>query len=226
MFFATASHDFRQRLHAVKLLSRSAMHDSYAMHQENEPLCRLVAAVDDVDHYITELLGFACLEAMIPSPERLPVNLQRVFHELDLNFDEVALVANVNLVIRVTDLVLHTDVSMLQRILENLLSNAIKFAQGRRVLMAARRRSGAVVIEIWDQGPGIVLNNQAAIFTPFYQSPGHEGRGGVGLGLAVVKRFVDCLGYEITVRSRIGHGTVMMVRVPASDVQKTIRDGD
>ena len=92
--------------------------------------------------------------------------------------------------------------------------------------MAARRRERAVAIEIWDQGPGILPDAQAAIFTPFYQSSvGHKGVGGVGLGLAVVKRFVDCMGYEIYVRSRVGHGTVMTVLVPADDVFE-LEDGE
>ena len=107
----------------------------------------------------------------------------------------------------------------MQRVLENLVSNAIKFSTNHRVLVAARRREGAVAIQIWDQGPGIVPEAQAAIFTPFYQSSvGRKGVEGVGLGLAVVKRFVDCLGYEIRVRSRVGRGTVMTVLVPENDV--------
>ena len=93
--------------------------------------------------------------------------------------------------------------------------------------MAARHRAGAVAIEIWDQGPGIPADDQAAIFTPFYRSSGGiKGVAGVGLGLAVVKRFADCLGYEMAVRSRSGRGTVMIVSVPAGDVRNAIHNRD
>ena len=227
MFYASASHDFRQRLHAVKLMSRSAVHDAGAVHQERAQLVRLADAVEDVDRYITQLLDFARLDAMAPNPERTVVSLQQVFQQLELSFEEVASAAGVRLTVRVTDVALHTDATMLQRVLENLLSNAIKFAQGRGVLMAARHRAGAVAIEIWDQGPGIPVDDQAAIFTPFYRSSGGiKGVAGVGLGLAVVKRFADCLGYEMAVRSRSGRGTVMIVSVPAGDVRNAIHNRD
>jgi signal transduction histidine kinase len=220
MFFASASHDFRQRLHAVKLLSRSAVHDAAVAQQEQAPLIRLADAVEDVDRYTTQMLDFARLDATALTPSRRSVSLQHMFQQLELNFEEVALAANVTLKIRVTDAVLFTDISMLERILENLLSNAIKFAHGRRVLVGARRRAGGLTIEVWDQGPGIAAENLPSIFRPFYQSsPGRNGLGGVGLGLAVVERFAEALGYHITVQSRVGHGTLMRICVPASDIQ-------
>ena len=227
MFFSSASHDFRQRLHAMKLLSRSAIDEASSIPTKvNAPLNRLADAVEDVEHYITELLDFARFDGSSLIPCKSTVKLQQLFQQLDLNFEQVASANGVNLGFRTTGVVLHTDPAMMQRVLENLVSNAIKFSAGRRVLVAARRRERAVAIEIWDQGPGILPDAQAAIFTPFYQSSvGHKGVGGVGLGLAVVKRFVDCMGYEIHVRSRVGHGTVMTVLVPADDVFE-LEDGE
>ena len=227
MFFSSASHDFRQRLHAMKLLSHSAIDEARSTAQNaNAPLNRLADAVEDVERYVTELLDFARLDGGSLVPNRSTVNLQQLFQQLDLNFEDVASASRVAMQVRPTDVVLRTDAGKMQRILENLLSNAIKFSSGRRVLLAARRRGGAVSIEIWDQGPGISPEAQTAIFTPFYQSSvGRQGTAGVGLGLAVVQRFVDCLGYKIAVRSRVGRGTVMAVLVSPADVADSL-DGD
>ena len=227
LFFSSASHDFRQRLHAMKLLSRSAIDEARISAQKvNAPLTRLADAVEDVERYIAELLDFARLDGSNLVPNRSTVDLQQLFQQLDLNFEDVALASHVGLHIRPTNVVLRTDAGMMQRILENLLSNAIKFSPGRRVLLAARHRGCVVSIEIWDQGPGISPEAQTAIFTPFYQSSvGHDGTGGVGLGLAVVKRFVDCLGYEMVVRSRVGRGTVMVILVSPSDVADSLDGG-
>lgn len=220
MFFASASHDFRQRLHAMKLLSRAAVHDAAVSQPRQAPLIRLADAVEDVDRYITQMLDFARLDAMALTPVRGRVSLQRVFQELELNFEEVALATNVALKIRVTNAILNTDIAMLQRILENLLSNAIKFANGRRVLVGARRRAGSLAIDVWDQGSGIPAENLPSIFKAFYQSSaGRNGLSGVGLGLAVVERFVECLGYKVTVKSRVGKGTLMRICVPPSDIK-------
>jgi signal transduction histidine kinase len=218
MFFSSATHDFRQRLHAMKLLAHSAIDDTGSGSKAYTPLRRLTDAVEDVEFYITDVLDFAKLEGGPLSPIKRDVTLQAIFHELDLNFEEVATAQKVVLTFRATDVLLRTDPTMLQRILENLISNAIKFTRSG-VLVAARRRNGCVAIEVWDQGGGIPTELQSQIFVPFYQAPTVAAeKVGVGLGLAVVKRLADSLGCEMQVRSRIGRGSVMTVLVPASDL--------
>ena len=224
IFFSSASHDFRQRLHAMKLLCRSALDESECQKLVNVPLNRLADAVEDVEHYITELLDFARIDGQNLNPNKGHVKLQPLFQQLDLTFEDVATAKGVNLSVRATEISLNTDPAMMQRILENLISNAIKFSSGGRVLVAARPRQGGVAIEIWDQGPGILPEAHAKIFTPFHQSSvGDTTLGGVGLGLAVVKRFIDCMQYEISVRSRVGSGTVMTVLIPAIDVLQSAK---
>ncbi|MGK6306521.1 ATP-binding protein [Variovorax sp. DT-64] len=88
---------------------------------------------------------------------------------------------------------------------------------GARVVVAARRRAGGIAIEVWDQGIGIDPEQQARIFEAFHQAPDaafQDGRG-VGLGLAVVKRFADLLGLTVAVSSRPGLGSVFRIQVPA-----------
>ena len=218
VFFSSASHDFRQRLHAMKLLAHSAIDGAGKSQGPNPSLKRLADSVEDVEHYITDVLDFARFDRTSLNAERRAVPLQQIFQQLDLSFEDVAGARKINLVVRTTGVVLLTDAAMLQRVLENLVSNAIKFSSGR-VLVAARRRDGGVAIEVWDQGLGIPPEALTEIFTPFYQtSVGLRGQGGVGLGLAVVRRFADCMRYKIIVRSQVGRGTVMAVLVPAGDV--------
>ena len=222
VFFSSASHDFRQRLHAMKLLAHSAINDAGTSHGSSPPpLKRLADSVEDVEHYITNVLDFARFDRSSLNAERRAVPLHQVFQQLDLTFEDVAAAKKVTLAVRMTGVVLLSDAAMLQRILENLLSNAIKFSSGR-VLVAARRRNGGVAIEVWDQGLGIPHEALSEIFTPFYQtSMGLRGQEGVGLGLAVVKRLADCMKYRVIVRSRVGRGTMVAVLVPAGDVHKS-----
>ena len=218
MFFSSASHDFRQRLHAMNLLANSALSAAGGDKTESPSLKRLVDSVEDVERYVTDVLDFARFDGSSIHADRKPVELQPLFQRLELNFEDIASEHGVTLLFRSTDVVLFSDPSMLQRILENLVSNAIKFTSGR-VIVAARRRANAVAIQVWDQGTGIAPDDQRAIFTPFYRSTTAErNQNGVGLGLAVVKRFADCLGYEILVRSQLGRGSVMTLVVPTTDV--------
>lgn len=216
-FFTSASHDFRQRVHAMKLLAQAGLVD--APHSERSPLARLSAVVEDLETYMTDVLEFARLESATLVPERSVLRLQQVFQRIELQFEEIASAKRVDLRVRATPLSLRSDAAMLVRILENLVSNAIKFTRVR-VLLAARMHGGNVYIEVWDQGPGIPPDSVDKVFDAFYQ--GHaaqEDAGeGVGLGLAIVKRLTDALGYRIEVISTPGRGTLMRMVVPAEDV--------
>ena len=220
IFFSSASHDFRQRLHAMNLLSNAALSAAGGDKTESPSLKRLVDSVEDVERYVTDVLDFARFDGNAIHADRKRVELQPLFQRLELNFEDIASEQGVTLLFRSTDIVLFSDLSMLQRILENLVSNAIKFTSGR-VIVAARRRADAVAIQVWDQGTGIAHDDHRAIFTPFYRSTTAErNHRGVGLGLAVVKRFADCLGYPIQVQSHLGRGTVMTLVVSPTDVAR------
>lgn len=218
-FFASASHDFRQRVHAMKLLAQSGKGDDALTQGEWSPLGRLTAVIEDLETYMSEVLDFARLESAPLAPEREALRLQHLFQRIDVQFEDVAAARNVKLLIRATPLALHTDGAMLVRILENLVSNAIKFTRGG-VLLSARLSRGEVHIDVRDQGPGIPLECVDAVFDAFYQArDGFEGSTqGVGLGLAIVKRLADALGYRVEVHSRPGRGTLMRVVVPDTNL--------
>jgi signal transduction histidine kinase len=216
-FFASASHDFRQRVHAMKLLTQAGLAD--APHSERSPLARLSTVVEDLETYMTDVLEFARLESGILIPDRKVLRLQQVFQRIELQFEDISSARSVDLRVRATSLSLRSDGAMLVRILENLVSNAIKFTRAR-VLVAARRLHGNVHIEVRDRGDGIPPDCVDKIFDAFYQGQAtqEDAREGVGLGLAIVKRLADALGYRVEVISSPGRGTLMRLVVPGGDV--------
>jgi K+-sensing histidine kinase KdpD len=95
---------------------------------------------------------------------------------------------NLRLRFRPTTLWVESDPVMIERIIANLLSNALRYTPpGGRVLLAARRRGDAVMIEVRDSGVGIATEHQAAIFAEFYQvgNAAREHCKGLGLGLSI-----------------------------------------
>src|SRR5207248_1156073 len=73
-----------------------------------------------------------------------------------------------------------------------------------------------VRLRVEDTGPGIPPEPLAAIFEPFHQleATARDGRRGVGLGLAIVRRYVALLSGDVTVRSEVGVGTAFEVTLP------------
>jgi len=111
------------------------------------------------------------------------------------------------------------DRAKLRRMLENLVGNALKFTQQGTVMIAVRYLAGKQRLEfkISDTGVGIPEENIPKIFEKFRQGERHSGmeHGGVGLGLYIVKKYLDLLGGNIEVQSRVGEGTTFIFQIPA-----------
>jgi signal transduction histidine kinase len=109
-----------------------------------------------------------------------------------------------------------TDSVLLKRLIRNLMTNALRYTEKGGVLLGARRRGRYMWIEIWDTGRGIPADRLEEIFEDFYQldNPSRDRARGLGLGLAIVRRTARLLGHEVSVRSRLGRGSVFRVTVP------------
>ena len=108
------------------------------------------------------------------------------------------------------------DGHRLTQVLFNLLANAVNFAPaGSTVTLSARREAGDVVFRVSDRGQGILPAQLAKIFERFESNPAGGRRSGAGLGLSIVKSFVDLHGGSVTVDSGIGRGTQIVCRFPA-----------
>lgn len=116
-----------------------------------------------------------------------------------------------------------TDGTKLRHILRNLIHNALKFTERGAVGVAARYVAEADRIEfrVADTGIGVPEGEREAIFEKFKQVDSSDTRlyGGVGLGLYIVKRFVEMLDGEVRVESELGKGSVFTVSLPCQPAQ-------
>ena len=109
-----------------------------------------------------------------------------------------------------------SDPQLLERILGNLIQNAIKYTERGGIVVVARSTSTHVNVEVWDTGVGISEPDLPRVFEEFCQV-GRNGRvraQGLGMGLAIVKRLARLLGHRLSVRSRLGGGTMFRIGIP------------
>ena len=107
------------------------------------------------------------------------------------------------------------DDKRVRQILYNLLSNAIAFSpENSTVRLAARRAGGFVEFTVEDEGAGIPSGFVNTVFDRFASMPRGASRGGVGLGLSIVKSFVGLHGGTVEIASEEGRGTIAKVRLP------------
>jgi signal transduction histidine kinase len=138
-----------------------------------------------------------------------------LMHNLEVQYKPTAQSKQLELRIRCCDIKIYTDQQLLKRILGNLLMNAIKFTHIGGVLIACRQTSKGVRFEVWDTGIGIAANEQTAVVGEFYKSPSHLGTSeGFGLGLSIVTRLSESLGFHFSMKSKLGMGSAFFIDIP------------
>jgi two-component system, sensor histidine kinase len=225
-FFAAASHDLRQPLHAMGLFAEALRQKT--ADAEVAPLVNSInQSVDALEGLFSELLDLTRIDAGGVEVNPAPVKMRDVFARLRLHFEPVAFEKGLALTFHGEQRVVHTDAVLLERILRNLVSNAIRYSNDGGVLVACRPRGGKLLIQVWDSGIGIGAEALARIFEEFYQVSGQtplqaHQRKGLGLGLAIVKRLAQLLEAPLTVQSRLGKGTVFSLLVPEGKMPRTL----
>jgi len=120
---------------------------------------------------------------------------------------------------------IETDNAKFKQILYNLLSNAVKFSPNDSVVtIRARKIEEVIAVEVIDRGIGIAGEHLASIFEEFRQVDASMSRqyGGTGLGLSLVKRFVQLQGGTIGVKSQLGAGSTFTFTLPRRFLGATI----
>ena len=221
-FFAAASHDLRQPLHAMGLFAEALRQKSQrANDAEVASLVHSInQSVDALEGLFGELLDISRIDSGGVDVQAGPVRMQDLFERLRLNFEPMAFEKGLALGFHGEQRIAHTDGLLLERILRNLVSNAIRYTEDGGVLVACRPRGGKLLLQVWDSGLGIAEASLPQIYDEFYQVQSQRPlephqRKGLGLGLAIVKRLAQMLEAPLSVRSRPGRGTVFTLEVPA-----------
>ena len=111
------------------------------------------------------------------------------------------------------------DADQLRQVLGNLLRNAfVHTPPGTEIDVSVERRDGEVRLEVRDHGPGLPPGDPAALFERFWRSEGgrERGKGGAGLGLAIVAAIVDAHGGQVEAGDAPGGGASFVVRLPGA----------
>jgi signal transduction histidine kinase len=115
--------------------------------------------------------------------------------------------------------VVHADAVRLRQVLSNLLDNAIGATPaGGRVALRVAAENGSVTFEVEDTGPGVPPDQREAVFEPFLRLDGPRAwaTGGAGLGLSIVRRWVEAQGGRVVLDGAPGGGARVTVTLPAS----------
>ncbi len=116
---------------------------------------------------------------------------------------------------------IRTDPERLAQAISNLVDNAFKFTPpGGKVALSIRVMNRDILMTVSDNGPGIPLEDQPRLFTPFYRGVHPSWKTpGLGLGLSIARSIVESLGGSISFTSVLGHGSAFTINLPLPQVE-------
>lgn len=232
-FLATASHDLRQPLQALRLFS-DALQDTAKETETVRLAGQIGKSVNALVDMFDDLLDVSRLDAGIVEPRYQHFMLGPLFDRIYGDFAPLAQAKGLSFQMpvcmgkacggapEICSAVVYSDPFLLERMLRNLISNAIRYTDTGGVVLRCICAPDKVELEVADTGVGIRAEVLPHIFEEYYQAdnPHRDRRKGLGLGLAIVRRIEELLGGKVRVSSEPGVGSVFGFEVPAGDVSR------
>lgn len=218
---AGLAHEIRNPLQAIQLnlhtLQRAQKRGTTLSSNEMKTMLEeSTAEIDRIEHLMQQLVGFATPEE--PRDETIDVNSE-LRAVVDFIQQEM-LRSNIQLEMQIPSetIAVQMDHGRLRQIMLNLLQNAQQaMDKGGRVRVNLRRHRDQAEITVADDGPGVAEKDRPRLFEPFFSTKAS----GTGLGLALVKRYVEEVDGEIHCQSNSWGGTTFRIVLPAAQNHKT-----
>jgi PAS domain S-box-containing protein len=217
-FVSIASHEFRTPLSAV--LSSAALIKQYVDRSEPVKIAkhiqRIKASVNHLTGILNDFLSLGKLEEGKIDVIYEPINPKEFLAEIK---EEVTgmLREGQNLIVncRLNTKEFRTDSRILRNILFNLITNASKYSDvNKPIYINCLDHDGYFSFDVRDEGIGIPEEDHKHMFDRFFRASNAGNVQGTGLGLNIVKRYLDLLNGNITFTSKYGEGTTFRVMIP------------
>lgn len=216
-FFAAVSHDLRQPVHAIGLYLAPLL-DTVHDPRGRKAVNGIHQAMQVLDDMLSQVLDLTRMDSGSMQPQFDTVEIEPLLRGLVVQHSAAAEKKGIRLVVlAMPRRCVRADPLMLKRALSNLLDNAIKFSgEDARIVVALRSRGSDWCVQVRDAGQGIHKDLHAKVFEEFVQihNPERDRSHGVGLGLAIARRFVGLMQGQLRLRSALGEGTCMAVFLP------------
>lgn len=213
------THEFKSPLHRIIGLCE-VLEKDIAEKSSQHFLHEIKSSGERLLNSLTAMMEVSKMDSLDQRQELSPISVQQVIEEMIEMHIARARAKGLSLSFHCdADLpIIAGDAFLLKQSLKIILGNAIKFTQKGQIVMSATMDDQQIHILISDTGIGIDDDFLAHLFSPFTQeSSGHDRlHEGLGLGLSLVKRYVEIMNGKIEIKSRKGEGTTAKLSLPIS----------
>ncbi len=222
-FLGIAAHDLKNPIYNIAMLAKVIRDDKDISREDlDEYSGDIVGTSEGMLELIGNLLDINAIEQGKVKFEIRDVNISRLAADAAHNYGVKAAKKDIEIVSEIDreKICAKADFQAASQTLDNLLSNSVKYSPfGKKVFIRAKQEKDFAVIEIEDRGPGFTEEDKSKLFRKFERlsarPTGNEHS--TGLGLSIVKRYVDAMNGEIECVSEIGNGAKFIVKLPAGD---------
>jgi len=207
-FSANAAHELKTPIAVMKTACQILDNESdLSDYQESNQI--IERNVNKLDSIVTDLLELANEEELVKDSM---VNMSQLIISLENELNNLARVKNIKFVNDLDDSIIITcNRTLVTRVISNLLTNSIKYnKEDGKIYVTLNKENSYFTIVIADTGIGIEDDKIKDIFEPFYRIDKHHVAGS-GLGLSIVKKGIDLLGWSIDVQSVLGEKTIFTI---------------
>ena len=209
------AHDLRTPMTRLRVTAEAALASDDPVKQR-EALSDCLEESERVLSMLTTLMDISEAETGTMQLNITPVDLVKVIGEVRDLYEDAADEAGVAFSVDApSDILVGADRDRLRQAIANLVDNAIKYTpRGGRVDVRVERAPNAVEIRVGDTGPGIPDRDLPRIFDRLYRGDQSRATRGLGLGLSLVRAYVEAQGGTVSVESRPGTGSTFTIRLP------------
>ena len=216
-FVSMMSHDLKTPIAKIQAITDRLL-TSHAESSITIDLKNLRRANDDLHRYIQSILQVTKIEAKDFHIARDVTDLNESIEQVILSLNLLANEKNIQIIRELEPMFsIEVDSSLIREVIHNLVENAIKYTpNGGSVRIRSQEQGGYVTVTVTDTGPGISPEDQREIWHKFTRGKGTGETSGTGLGLYLVRYFVELHGGRVFLQSEVGHGTSVGFSIPVT----------
>lgn len=222
-FTANVSHELKTPLHTISGYAE-LLKDNMVKENDRMPFAgKIYNETQRMIRLVEDIISLSRLDEGAADMKREDIELYGLALKAVQSLEAEAEAAGVTLTLSGTAVTLNGISQLLYSVIYNLCDNAIKYNQEHgKVTVTVRREESAAVLTVEDTGIGIAPEHQERIFERFYRVDKSRSKavGGTGLGLSIVKHAAKIHHARIEVNSRVGKGTIVIVRFPITKENK------
>jgi PAS domain S-box-containing protein len=212
-FVSLASHEFRTPLTSILSSTTLLEKYSYGEHQEkvSKHVARIKSSVKNLTSILDEFLSISKIEEGKITPKIEQVNVKEYLERICVGFHSFTRPGQEILYHHHGMEEIYTDPVLLGNIVNNLVSNAIKYSPEGKTIYVSSDANSRLHIEVKDQGIGIPKEEQKHLFNRFFRASNTGTAQGTGLGLHIMKHYVEMLHGHVQLNSEVGKGSTFTV---------------